>query len=137
MLHSTDTTLMGHSTYKPIPDFDIPFPYPDKINYVFSRSKHPDTEHVRFVQQNVAAFTTQLKQQPGQQIWLIGGGQLNTLLLNAGLIDEIILTLLPTLLGGGIPLLAQGAQEQQLQLLGSKCYSNGFVQIRYSINSGS
>ncbi|GHA69245.1 dihydrofolate reductase family protein [Pontibacter akesuensis] len=129
LLAAIDTTLMGHSTYKVILGFDMPFPYPDKTNYVFSRSQLPDTEHVKFVQENPADFVKQLKQQAGQDIWLIGGGQLNTLLLNAGLIDEIVLTYVPIILGNGISLFAQGTQEKHLQVSQSKSFANGFVQL--------
>lgn len=129
-LKSIDTTLMGHSTYQVILCFGTPFPYAGKTNYVFSRTSHPDTEHVKFIQKDVVAFVQQLKQQQGQDIWLIGGSQINTLLHNAGLIDEVLLTYIPVILGSGIPLLAAGAQESPLKLMSSKSYENGFVQLR-------
>ncbi|ARS37327.1 dihydrofolate reductase family protein [Pontibacter actiniarum] len=132
-LQGIDTTLMGHSTYQAVLGFEIPFPYPDKTNYVFSRSQHPETEHVQFVQQGVPEFVQRLKQQPGQDIWLIGGGQVNTLLLNAGLIDEVVLTYIPIVLGSGIPLFAAGAREKQLQAQESRSFRNGFVQVSYSL----
>jgi dihydrofolate reductase len=50
-----------------------------------------------------------LKDQHGKNIWLIGGGEINTTLLNAGLIDEMILTIIPIILGKGIPLFGQQA----------------------------
>ena len=86
---SIDTTLMGSLTYRvalSVPDF----PYPDKTNYVFTRSpSQPDTEHVRFVSGDIAGFVRSLKEEPGEGIWLVGGGQINTIMLNAGLIDEV------------------------------------------------
>ncbi|MFT2007270.1 dihydrofolate reductase family protein [Pontibacter sp. 13R65] len=128
-LETIDTTLMGNSTYKAVLGFDMPFPYPDKTNYVFSRSsENKDTEFVKFVSTDAITFIKELKEQPGKDIWLIGGGQLNTLVLNAGLLDEIILTYIPILLGKGIPLFAEGVQEQKLQVESNHCYDNGFVQ---------
>ncbi|GAB3541240.1 dihydrofolate reductase family protein [Pontibacter brevis] len=130
-MQTIDTTLIGHSTYKVILGFDMPFPYPYKANYVFSRSAgHPDTAHVKFVSTDAAGFVQQLKQQSGKDIWLIGGGQLNTLLLNHNLTDEVILTYFPMVLGQGIPLFAPGVQETKLKVSSSKSYRNGFVQIR-------
>lgn len=126
-----DTTLMGHSTYKVILGFDTPFPLPTEINFVFSRSAgHADTAQVQFIDTDAVAFVQELKQQPGKAIWLMGGGHLNTLLLNARLIDEIILTYIPIVLGAGIPLFAAGAQETRLNVSSSKTYPNGFVQVR-------
>ncbi|WP_162051566.1 dihydrofolate reductase family protein [Pontibacter pamirensis] len=130
-LQTIDTTLMGHSTYKVVLGFDMPFPYPDKANYVFSRSSgHTDTEHVKYISTDAAEYIQKLKQKPGKDIWLIGGGQLNTLLLNHNLIDEIILTYVPRVLGEGIPLFAPGAQETKLKVHSSKSYDNGFVQVK-------
>ena len=128
-MQTIDTTLMGHSTYKVVLNMDMLFPYSDKTNYVFSHSEHPNAEHVQFVPRNATGFVKQLKQEPGKDIWLIGGSQLNTLLLNAGLIDEIILTYIPIVLGKGIPLFAPGASEKMLKVTDTKNYKNGFVQL--------
>ncbi len=73
-----DTTLMGNNTYRMIRGFDVPFPYPDKTNYVFSRSKkNKDTEFVTFITGDIPNFIKQLKREKGQDIWLIGGGQID------------------------------------------------------------
>lgn len=129
LLQSIDTTLMGFKTYQVILGFDMPFPYPDKTNYVLSRSPHADTAHVRFVRDDATIFVQNLKRQQGKNIWLIGGGQINTLLLKAGLIDEFIITYVPVILGDGIPLFAQGTPEKQLHVLESRSFRNGFVQL--------
>ncbi|WP_238395898.1 dihydrofolate reductase family protein [Pontibacter pudoricolor] len=57
------------------------------------------------------------------------GGQLNTLLLNAGLIDEIILTYLPVVFGKGMPLFAPAASESMVRATETKNDKNGFVQL--------
>ncbi|QCR23650.1 dihydrofolate reductase family protein [Pontibacter sp. SGAir0037] len=134
-LQTIDTTLMGNSTYQQILTFDMPFPYDDKTNYVFSRSgNNQDTEHVTFVHENVVDFMEKLKEQEGKDIWLIGGGQLNATILNAGLLDEIILTYIPVILGKGIPLFSEEASEHKVKLqpTENKLYKNGFLQVRYS-----
>ncbi|WP_242926611.1 dihydrofolate reductase family protein [Pontibacter vulgaris] len=133
-LETIDTTLMGNSTYKAVLGMDMPFPYSDKKNYVFSRSAHENTEHVTFVKDNIVDFVEKLKEQPGKDIWLIGGGELNALVLNAGLLDEIILTYIPIILGKGIPLFSADAREHKLKLLPAhnNLYRNGFLQVRYT-----
>ncbi|MBX0333486.1 dihydrofolate reductase family protein [Pontibacter sp. HSC-14F20] len=133
-LQTIDTTLMGHNTYREILGFEMPFPYPELTNYVFSRSEQINTEHVSFVKEQVVDFIEKLKEQPGKDIWLIGGGQLNATVLNAGLLDEIILTYIPIVLGKGIPLFSAETEEHKLKLIPTenKLYRNGFLQVRYS-----
>ncbi|WP_114777384.1 dihydrofolate reductase family protein [Botryobacter ruber] len=132
-LQTVDTTLMGHTTYQTVLGLDMPFPYPDKKNYVFSRNKsHQDTEFAAYVKEDAVEFLRKLKEGPGQDIWLIGGGQLNTLVLNTGLLDEIILTYIPVLLGKGIPLFAHGVQEAKMNRTTTKAFDNGFTQLTFA-----
>lgn len=128
-----DTTLMGNSTYKVVKGMEMPFPYPDKTNYVFTRSSHPEAEFVKFVQEDPVAFVKQLKKQEGKHIWLIGGGQLNMQLLNASLVDEMIITFVPLILGRGIPLFAGGVSERMLKVQDVATYRNGFVQVKFKL----
>ena len=100
-----DTTLMGNKTYKMIRGFDVPFPYPDKKNYVFSRTAEKSRdEHVQFIGKDIPGLVRKLKNSNGKGIWLVGGGEINALLLANGLIDRLIITLFPVLLGTGIPM---------------------------------
>ena len=107
------------------------FPYPEKTNYVFTRgAPPPDTPYVRFIAGDIAASVRVLKDQPGKDIWLVGGGQVNTVMLNAGLIDELILTVFPLALGRGIPLFAPGATRSGFKTVGCETYETGLIQWR-------
>ena len=125
---SIDTTLMGNSTYQLT--LTVPkFPYPDKTNYVFTRgTPPPDTSHVRFISGDIAGFVRSLKKESGKDIWLVGGGQVNTAMLNEGLIDEMILTIFPLALGEGIPLFAPGATRSFFKTMGCESYETGLIQ---------
>ena len=125
---SIDTTIMGHSTYKLT--LTVPrFPYPDKTNYVFTRGTPlPDTSNVRFVSGDIVAFVRSLKQESGKDIWLVGGGQVNTVMLNAGLVDEMILTIFPLAIGEGIPLFAPGATRSLFKTVSCEAYETGLIQ---------
>ena len=132
---SIDTTLMGNATYRLT--LTVPrFPYPDKTNYVFTRgAPPPDTSNVRFVSGDIAAFARSLKQESGMQhsgndIWLVGGGQVNTVMLNEGLVDEMILTIFPLVIGDGILLFAPGATRSLFKTVGCETYSTGLIQWR-------
>lgn len=74
-----------------------------------------------------------MKRKEGGDIWLIGGGQANTLILNAGLLDEIQIFVMPIILSGGINLFDVFLTETQLKLLATKSYSSGVVEMRYKV----
>ena len=131
-----DTTLMGNNTYKAILNFDVPFPYPDKTNYVFTRTAgHRDTEHVKFIAEDVADFVRNLKKGEGQDIWLVGGGQINGLLAESDLIDTLLLTVFPCVLGQGIPLFSGTGTMKKYRLVSSRSYKSGLVQVGYEKNN--
>ena len=127
---SIDTTLMGNSTYKLT--LTVPkFPYSDKTNYVFTRgTPPPDTSNVRFVSGDIAAFVRSLKQESGKDIWLVGGGQVNTVMFNERLVDEMNLTIFPLVLGEGIPLFAPGARRSLFKTVSCETYETGLIQWR-------
>lgn len=127
---SIDTALMGRATYE-ITQTVEEFPYPDKANYVFTRNPDlSDTEQVRFISSDIAAFVRQLKEQAGKNIWLVGGGQINTIMLNEDLVDSIILTVFPIVLGDGIPLFAPGARRAAFRTVDCTTYETGLIQWR-------
>lgn len=126
-----DTTLMGKNTYKKILTFGE-FPYKDKINYVFAHQAQPKRDNVEFIQKDATYFVKNLKNKPtGSDIWLIGGGQIISLLHNHALIDEYILAIHPIILGEGITLFDFIHQEQALKLKEHQIYESGLVQLTY------
>jgi dihydrofolate reductase len=127
LMKTVDTTLMGGNTFRQLDDFDIPFPYSDKENFVFTRRTGTGHEHVSFVRENFTGFVESLKKKKGRDIWLIGGGQLNGILHGYDLIDEYRLTFMPVFLGDGIPLFRHYAKEMRLRLISSRSYPNGIV----------
>jgi dihydrofolate reductase len=133
---SIDTTLMGYNTYFFIRQFPE-FPYPDKMNYVFSRKKRsPENRPVEFIFGDVAAFCKQLKKQEGKNIWLVGGGQINSILLNAGLIDQMIISIHPVALGQGIKLFRDANLDKfQFNLVKHEVFDRGLVQLTYENKS--
>ncbi|MEM9849919.1 MAG: dihydrofolate reductase family protein [Bacteroidota bacterium] len=131
---SIDTTLMGYNTYAKIEGFEVSFPYPDKKNYVFTRQKdRPKSEQVEFISNDILDFVRTLKQQAGQDIWLVGGGEINRLLIDQNLLDEIHIFIMPIILGDGISLLASGVNRTKLRLKQEKTYENGVLSLIYEV----
>lgn len=131
-----DTLLMGNNTYKTVLGFGN-FPHNDRRCIVFSQlpKPHTDTEpSVTFINQNIVDFVQQLKAQQGKDIWLVGGAQINTLLLNAGLIDKMVLSIHPVLLGNGIPLFYKPYTTTNWTLTNCQTFGSGLVQLTYALN---
>jgi dihydrofolate reductase len=125
-----DTALMGRRTYEVGRAIGITSPYPHLRQYVFARSlgASPDPA-VTLVSGDPVAAVRAMKREPGQGIWLCGGGDLAAQLLPE--IDQLILKVNPVLLGAGIPLCAGDVAQTALALTASRVYDNGFVLLRY------
>jgi dihydrofolate reductase len=130
---SIDTTLSGYNTYRLTLTFGT-FPYPDKTNYVFSRlHQHREETPVTFISTDPCLFVKKLKEKRGKDIWLVGGGQINSLLLNGGLIDELIISVHPIILGKGILLFEGIPNQTALQIIKSQTFESGLLQVTYQI----
>ncbi|KMY32584.1 diacylglycerol kinase [Lysinibacillus xylanilyticus] len=104
LLKRIDTVVMGKGTYDIIRGFEMDYPYSDYTNYVFSKSVSGSDEYASFINEDVETFINNLKQQPGKDIWLIGGGNLAREFFKENLIDEFQLAIAPIILGTGISL---------------------------------
>jgi dihydrofolate reductase len=129
-----DTILMGKRTYDWIMEYEKgQFPYQNKDCYVFSRSQLTDTKDVKFVNEDIVTFTNNLKQKEGKNIWIVGGGDILFTFFKEKLIDEMIITIAPIILGDGIPLFKAGDYQQELILKGTRTF-NQFVELHYIVN---
>lgn len=132
--NSIDTTIMGATTYRQIVAWDFAFPYRGKTNYVLTRGEAPKSApYVHFISGDPLAFIKNLKATQGKDIWLIGGGQVNTLLFNAHLIDEIQMHIMPIVIPDGIDLFQLVPDEKQLLLKDSIAYPSGVVGLKYGV----
>jgi dihydrofolate reductase len=127
-----DIVLMGRKTYEIGLKVGVTNPYPHLKQYVFSRTlnESPDRQ-IELVSTDPVALIKNLKQQPGKDIWLCGGGDLATVLFSE--IDEMILKVNPLLLGSGILMISGKIYPTSLELTSSKVYKNGFMLLHYRI----
>ncbi len=129
-----DTTIQGYTTYDLIMNMDIDFPYSEKKNYIFTRKQGlENTEHVNFISKNHIEFVRNLKAEKGKDIWLIGGGQINTLCLNEGLIDRLHIHIMPIVISDGIELFEMIPKETHLKLVATKKYESGVMELIYDL----
>jgi len=84
--------------------------------------------------EEVAPFVENLKKKDGKNIWLVGGGKLLSTFLAESLVDEIVVTIAPVLLGRGIPLFEQQDFQRRLSLKDVNRF-NQFVELHYSYMS--
>ncbi|MDH4185222.1 MAG: dihydrofolate reductase family protein, partial [Nitrospinota bacterium] len=82
-----------------------------------------------------AGFTRSLKTAEGGKIWLVGGAQINGLLMRAGLVDEIVASIHPVVLGAGRPLFGMEAGERKYELVKCKTFTSGLVQLTYRLKA--
>ena len=128
-----DTEIMGRETYEQVLILS-PEGFPDdgKKRYVFSRTRTGQDGRVEFVNEDIVHFVRRLKSEPGKNIWVIGGGQILRPLLEAELIDELIIQLAPALIGRGIPLFLPGDYDSRLELTGVGRFGQ-FAEVRYTV----
>lgn len=130
---SVDSVIMGGKTFRDILNMDISYPYKEKTTYIVSHTNNFPTsiKNIEFISDKIAEKIFSLKRQNGKDIWLVGGGQLISMLINHNLVDEMKITYIPKLLGGGIPLFPKMTKETKWQLTNNQSYKNGVVSIEY------
>jgi dihydrofolate reductase len=126
------TVIMGNSTYKHVLVLSEHFPYTDKEVYVFTTEKEKTSPpEFQYFNGSATELINQLRNN-GQDgdIWLVGGSNLAETFFKEQLVDEIIVTYIPILLGKGIPLFNEHTPETALHLKSVKTY-NQFVTLHY------
>lgn len=131
-IKNVDTVIMGWNTYQQVTTELSPdsWPYAQQKTYVITHRQHKATNNIIFTAQNPGALLDMLQSQPGKDIWICGGAHLVQQLIKADLIDEYYISVIPTLLGSGIPLFTADAPEIKLKLICSQNY-NGIVKLIY------
>ena len=118
-IQNVDTVLMGWNTYHQIITelASGEWPYTGLACYVFTHRVQPASSGVIFIQEDPCALVRRLQQEQGKDVWICGGAQLVQQLMAQDLIDEYYISVIPTLLGGGVRLFGPLEQERKLCLL--------------------
>lgn len=128
-----DTIVMGRVTYEQILGFGIDWPYSGYRTFVLTTDANynimtPDTEITDRINKNII---DNLKSAGEKDIWIAGGGKLITEFLNLGAIDEMILSVVPRILGSGIRLIPGNPGDIRFELLETETFKSGIVNLNY------
>lgn len=133
-MSSIDAKVIGRKTYDVSMQlgakFDTKTPH-----YVFSRRPAPASvpAGVEFVSEAIGAFARRLRTGKGKDIWMMGGGEIIASFLDEGAIDDFIISVIPTFIGEGIPLIACRHLHVPLLLQSVRPFPDGVVQVHYKV----
>jgi dihydrofolate reductase len=124
--------LMGRRTYDVVEGFGGPWHYGERPVLVPThRPLTPVNDHVVAVEGSIEELVERAKAAAGELDVYVDGGQVVRQALDAGLVDEITVTVVPMILGKGIPLFAGATQRHPLERVSAKSLSQGYVQLTY------
>lgn len=129
----TDAIVMGRNTFETVCSFDIPWPYKVPV-FVISNTLEAIPKlyqtNVQLLRGTVKDALKQLHEKDMHSLY-IDGGKLIQSFLREDLIDELIITTIPILLGDGIPLFSSLDKSLQFECLSSKRFTNSLSQNHY------
>ncbi len=128
---SIDTVIMGKTTYDQVLTFGE-YPYKNKKSFVFTRTSKENNDNVEFVS-DIEKFIKDGSPGAGKDIWLVGGAKIIASFLKIGVVDEIIITVIPVLLGKGISLFQNIKNETKLELIKTEKHDQ-LVDLHYKVS---
>jgi dihydrofolate reductase len=130
--------IMGSVTYEFILDMGRGWPYAGKPTWILTTRDLPEPEgegvDVRFANANVGDLHQELITAAGDRnLWVVGGGNVASQFADEGLLDEVLVTIVPVVLGEGKPLFDRRLPGGPMQLTGSRRFDSGMVELSYEI----
>ncbi|MEM9327843.1 MAG: dihydrofolate reductase family protein [Bacteroidota bacterium] len=129
----TDAIVMGRKTFETVLGFGIEWPYSRPV-FVLSRSMkavpHELQDHVELVSGPLPEVITWIHTKGHRHLYIDGGRTIQSF-LQEDLIDELVVSTIPIVLGGGSPLFGALGHPLSFELVDSKTYLNAIVQRRY------
>ncbi|MFN0256791.1 dihydrofolate reductase family protein [Pedobacter ureilyticus] len=128
-----DTIIIGRRTYDYVLKEIGPSHYDNgqRDVYVITRTPKPQQGRTIFYNGNLGELIQRLKSEEGKDIYCDGGAEVINELLKNKLIDELIISIIPTLLGDGTRLFKNARPEQTLEYVKTKTFDTGLVQLHY------
>lgn len=129
---SVDTLLVGRKTYELACSFPE-WPYAEKKTVVFTKNKNQKTNSRIEFSSDPIPFTKKLLKENGKNVWIVGGGEIISIFLNAEMVDELRVFVHPVILGDGIPLFTKIKKQIKLKLINEQKFSTGLVELHYRV----
>lgn len=131
-LNRIDTIFFGRKSYEQLVR-ELPNAFSDKKKVVFSKTLNTNDNSLNIISENLEEEVKTIQNSPGKDIWLFGGASLTSSMINANLVDELIISVHPLILSNGKPLFIDIKNRRKLTLIDNKTYSTGLVQLYYKI----
>ena len=128
---TVDTVFMGRRTYEKVLSFGVEFPHKGRKCYVLSASRTGSDENVTFFSGDLKALVEDIKKKEGKNIFIDGGAEVVRVFRSLDLIDDIVISIIPVMLGKGIRLFKETDAMGHLKLISSQSYESGLVQLKY------
>ncbi|MEN7551651.1 dihydrofolate reductase family protein [Rapidithrix thailandica] len=128
---TVDTVIMGRKTYDWVMKNATEFPHTDKQAFIITRTPKAAIGNTSFYSGSLKTLVLKLKQEKGKTIFIDGGAEVANSLMKEQLIDELIISIIPVCIGEGIRLFKDGRPWTHLQLLESRTFESGLVQLHY------
>jgi dihydrofolate reductase len=136
-LKTIDCYVMGSRTYETALGFEakgLGWPYGDKPTFVLTRRRLPRTrDTVEFYSGGLAPFVNEQLRPRFRTIWVVGGGAVSGECLRLGLADEVRYSILPVLIGDGIPFFDRLDRDVTLHLTAVRADRGGTVELCYEV----
>jgi dihydrofolate reductase len=130
---------MGSRTYETALRFEakgLGWSYGDKPTFVLTRRELPRTrDSVEFYAGDLTRFVRDRLRPTYRSIWFVGGGAVSGECLRLGLADEVRYSILPIVIGSGIPFFEKLDRDVALHLAEVKAYASGIVALRYEVRT--
>ena len=136
-LKTIDCYVMGSRTYETALNFEAQgqgWAYGDKPTFVLTSRNLPRTRYtVEIYSRDLSQFVNEKLRPAFGSIWFVGGGAVSGECLRRGLADEIRYSIVPILIGEGIPFFERLGRDVTLHLAEAKAYKSGIVELRYDV----
>src|ERR1700722_18285928 len=130
-INGIDALVLGRNTYEVVSGF-AKWPYEGKRVIVLSNTLKSVRKDAELFYGPLTDLASKLHSEGIKHMWVDGGITVSKF-LEAGLVDDITISVIAMALGSGIPLFSTMSREHKCRLLSTQSYPSGLVQLKYQV----